>query len=436
MTNQFQSGFALLIGVDENAFSQFALPTVAQDVRATYQVLTNPDYCAYPPAQVKVLLGKDATRDNILNGLNWLGEQVQAQGGAATALVYYSGHGGQLNGEFFLLPYDLKSPLTATALRATDFASAIADLVPERLLVLLDCCHAGGMGAKDGDTADTAALPLWASKFVKGAAPMTDFGDWGKGRVVISSSTATQSSYLRMDRTMSVFTYHILAALTGHAQPAAGATSVLVSDLVGYVTRNVSAQVRQEYPGKDQDPVVQWQGENFPVALLAGGKGISAANPAPDPVALVQATLPIPVSSQINATQSVVIIGNNSGTIQNQPVAITGNITAETLALGAAAQAHHTDKTTDNTSLQTLFIPLLLHLAKTQPAAVTIATQLQAEVAKTSGADDERIADLIEQLMAAAPNVASDVVALFSSNTLGQTTGAATRYVLKKIRRS
>ncbi len=32
---------------------------------------------------------------------------------------------------------------------ATDFAEAVSDLQPQRLLVILDCCHAGGMGIKD-----------------------------------------------------------------------------------------------------------------------------------------------------------------------------------------------------------------------------------------------------------------------------------------------
>ena len=61
----------------------------------------------------------------------------------------------------------------------------------------------------------------------------------GQGRAVLSSSTAEESSYVRSDRRMSIFTYHLIEALTGHARPPDGATEVLVSDVMGYVSRRV-----------------------------------------------------------------------------------------------------------------------------------------------------------------------------------------------------
>ena len=51
---------------------------------------------------------------------------------------------------YYLIPYDVREATVRTrSLRAEDFAAEIAALLPKRLLVLLDCCHAGGMGFKE-----------------------------------------------------------------------------------------------------------------------------------------------------------------------------------------------------------------------------------------------------------------------------------------------
>ena len=78
MAEQFSNGYALLIAVDENAISKWSLPDVAKDVAALEEVLVHPERCAYPPDQVKVIKGQEATRQNILDQLEWLQDQVAA----------------------------------------------------------------------------------------------------------------------------------------------------------------------------------------------------------------------------------------------------------------------------------------------------------------------------------------------------------------------
>jgi hypothetical protein len=94
MSNEFNHGYALLIGVNENHVSSWALPDVVKDIKALTGVLTHPQRCAYPKDNVKPITGKDATRQNILNGLEWLRECIQADASHnATAIIYYTGHG-------------------------------------------------------------------------------------------------------------------------------------------------------------------------------------------------------------------------------------------------------------------------------------------------------------------------------------------------------
>ena len=299
MPNQFANGYALLVAVDENQAARWALPVVGKDIRALAGVLAHPQRCAYPSANVKVIKGKDATRSGILDGLAWLEDQLKADtSGSTTAIIYFSGHGWRDTATdpptYYLFPYDLRdNALRLTALQASAFAEAVEHLAPHRLLVALDCCHAGGMNIK-GIQAEGSAVPAGLFMGAEKGVPVqaTSKGleglALGSGRAVLSSSKGEQSSYVRRDEKMSIFTYHLIEALTGHAEPADGAKEVLVSDVMGYVTRHVDDSAQKEY-GKAQTPDFQVSG-NFAVALLLGGKGLTKGTPAPDPLVPMRST--------------------------------------------------------------------------------------------------------------------------------------------------
>lgn len=300
MDSQFTNGYALLVAINDNAVAAWALPDVKKDIDALAKVLTHPERCAYPKENVKVLTGKDATRQKIIEGLDWLADCIKAdKTGNATAVIYYSGHGWR-NEEtepptYYLIPYDMRQDaMQARALSATDFASYIGALKPKRLLVMLDCCHAAGMGIKDLKAA-APSLQSWqipVAVLMKGekvpalAPGAKDFAELavGAGRAVLTSSQGDQSSWIRNDGLMSIFTYHLIEALTGHAQPEEGATNVLVSDVMSYVWRHVPQSAKKEHDA-EQVPDYQVSG-NFPVAVLLGGKGLAKGAKAPSPLKL------------------------------------------------------------------------------------------------------------------------------------------------------
>jgi hypothetical protein len=293
--NQFDHGYALLIGVNDCKVKKWALEGVLKDIQEVENVLKDPERCAYLEDNIKKMTGSNATSEGILKGLEWLKGRVEADATEnSTVIIYYSGHGWRDASSgttvFYLIPYNVEEQqVSSSALKADEFADAVASLKPRRLLVLLDCCHAGGMEVKDlGDLPDGyTAAAISPSQFMGGEKSAWKPGEEnpnalakGNGRAVLSSSTGMQKSYMCRDNEMSIFTYHLIEALTGHARPQEGATEVLVSDVMSYVWRRVPVTVKNEW-GREQMPDYNVNG-NFPIALLLGGEGISLENKTED----------------------------------------------------------------------------------------------------------------------------------------------------------
>lgn len=302
MTETFDHGYAVVIGIDDNAIPQLALPTVARDVAAVRDVLVHPERCAYPPHNVRLLSGAAATKAGILTALEWLRDQASADPDA-TSVLYYSGHGAVDKGRYYLIPYDVKiSTIYTDAIPAEEFNARLRATAAKRLLVIFDCCHAGGVGSRESglenlDEADsiistapfpfdlaTGDLPANSDEEIGGALEAVSDLLEGEGRAILNSSTGGQKSYLRADRTMSLFTYHFIEALTGHAPHPDDATVVTVTDVMSWVTNEVAKSAARE--GRDQTPVMRTSGI-FPVAQLLGGRGVAVGlgETPPDPLA-------------------------------------------------------------------------------------------------------------------------------------------------------
>ncbi len=234
----FSYGHALIIGVGTYQDRRIrSVPTTANDARAVASLLRDPHLAAYPDAQVRVLLDAKASRTNILDALEDLANRV----GDGTALIFFAGHGAPVGADYALLPYDADlNDLATTALTTEVFQQRVAKIraKAKRLIVLLNCCHAGGVG----DTV-LGADPDGFS----GDAPPADFYRplaVGSGQVVISSSRPTQKSgaVSQTNPAHTPFGAQLLAALRGKA-PGAGA-GVGIFELFAYLRAQVPADAR------------------------------------------------------------------------------------------------------------------------------------------------------------------------------------------------
>lgn len=253
MNQTFNQGHALLIGVGGSD-----LPGTVTDAQGLGEMLSHPAYCAYPAKQVEILTAAGATRPHILDALTRLAEQTNEE---ATVVVYFSGHGyratSSMGTAYYLLPhgYDVDR-LYETAISGQELSAALLAIPHRKLLLLLDCCHAGGLDniKAPGLTLTPAAIPLEAAE---------KFGE-GSGRMVIASSFAHEKSFA--GKPYSAFTLALIEALCG-----VGAAQqdgfVYASDLALHAREKVPQRT-----GGRQHPFFNFaQADNFAVAYYAAG---------------------------------------------------------------------------------------------------------------------------------------------------------------------
>jgi uncharacterized caspase-like protein len=269
----FSYGHALIIGIGTYQNTKLSVPggTTANDARALAGLLRDSQLAAYPDDQVRVLLDARATRTTILDELEALAKR--AHGG--TALIFFAGHGEQVGTSYALLPSDADlKDLVGTGITAEVFHERVAKVraSAKRLVVLLNCCHAGGVG--------DAVLDAGA-ELLSGEAPPADFYRplaVGSGQAVISSSRPTQKSGARSNANAqhTPFGAQLLAALRGQV-PGAGA-GVGIFELFAHLRAHVPADAKHIwYQGGPlrQEPLfyASQLDDNLAVALRPGWQG-------------------------------------------------------------------------------------------------------------------------------------------------------------------
>jgi len=263
----FDNAHALVIGIA--GYTNIRKLPKVQDAEDLAAVLVDPALCGYDPKNVTVLLEQNATRERIRAGFEWLKGRCNAD---STVLLSFSGHGGQItegaNQGQYLLPVETVYPwddeLARTAISGTELTEALRAIQARRLTVVLDCCHAGGIG-EPRDLGSTEPVAIGLSDGYLNELKS------GTGRVIISATRGTDPAYVRAGAKYGVFTGHFLAGLRGAARGEGGVIRIL--DLYTYVQEKVVA----DQP--NQRPVLKVElEENYPIVRYRGGK---ASAPAP-----------------------------------------------------------------------------------------------------------------------------------------------------------
>jgi helicase len=188
-----------------------------------------------------VLLTDDqATKDGLVKAF----ERLAACEADDVVVIGFSGHGTSTH-ELVFYDTDLRD-IPGTTISLDELAGLFSQIPAKRLLLVLDCCFSGGMGAK---VLQVEAVPRDVSSV---GAKLDILG--GQGRVILTASGPTQEAYENPRRGHGLLTSEFLAALQGPEELREG-ERLGIFRLLEWVTRRVSDAARQI--GREQEPTVR-----------------------------------------------------------------------------------------------------------------------------------------------------------------------------------
>lgn len=188
----------------------------------------------------ELLLDEKATRQAICEQLERL-EKCKADD---VVVIAFSGHGSETHE---LVTYDADpDDLHKTAITLSELTDWFSGIPARHVICILDCCFSGGMGAK--------VLHVEASSRKMDSAEEALKQLSGKGKLILTASTASQEAWEIGRVGHGLLTHHLLNALQG-AEEVGKNGKVSVYKLLDYVT----TQVRDGAAvfGKKQDPTLR-----------------------------------------------------------------------------------------------------------------------------------------------------------------------------------
>ena len=127
---------ALVIG-QSNYRAVVPLPNPANDARAVAQMLTDSGF--------EVLTSADLSQTELRAKVGDFAARVAQKGPDTVALVFYAGHGLQIDGENFLVPVDVdpkrETDIPLQAVRLNDILNTLASVPSKARILLLDSCR-------------------------------------------------------------------------------------------------------------------------------------------------------------------------------------------------------------------------------------------------------------------------------------------------------
>ncbi len=257
-------GYALVVGIGEyrHLDESRQLLFAQSDAEAMYRVLISHEGGAFPPENVRLLTGAQATLANIRHALeDWLPAVATP---ADRVVVYFAGHGFVQNGRGYLAPTDVDpGRLEETAYPMAALGDVMANRVQAHWKVLLtDSCHSGKINA---ETTNEALDQQY------GALP--------RSFLTLTATREREMSHEDPDLStgFGFFTYFLTQAWRGHADNDPCDGRITADEVIEYVRANVRRYARDRQ--LSQTPTAR--GDYDPAMLLGVGTVcLGAADPA------------------------------------------------------------------------------------------------------------------------------------------------------------
>jgi WD40 repeat protein len=245
--------YVLAVGVAQYANPSFNLGLPAKDARDFAGVLMKQKGRLYADVQVHLLTDAEATRDNVVDGLEWLQHEVTAHD---VGMMFLAGHGmNDNNGKYYFLPHNADpEKLLRTGVPQSDIRDTLSRMAGKAVF-FVDTCHSGNALG----TAKTRGLGDDINAFVN------DLASAENGVVVFAASTGRQLSLEDPAWGNGAFTKAVVEGLNGKAD-FQKAGRITLKGLDYYIDERV-----KELTGGRQSPVsIAPSGvADFPIAVVA-----------------------------------------------------------------------------------------------------------------------------------------------------------------------
>jgi len=218
--------YVLAIGVGTYADERVPhLTYPAKDARDFVASLMKQKGGLYLDVTVKVLTDGAATRDAILDGLDWIQKQTTQHD---VAMVFISGHGdNDSQGDYYFLPANFnQDKVRSTALNFSEIRTTVEALAGKTLF-FVDTCRAGnaiGTGTRRGGSPNITAI-------------VSELANAENGAIVFTACTGKQSALEDPKWGNGAFTLALIEGLSGKA--AHGGNRVTVDMLDVYISERV-----------------------------------------------------------------------------------------------------------------------------------------------------------------------------------------------------
>lgn len=244
--------YVLAVGVANYSDKTLNLTYPAKDAKDFSGVLEHQKNRLYREITIRLLTDEQATRDNIMDGLEWLQKQVTQKD---IAVVFFAGHGmnDPMTGQFYFLPHNANlTAVKRTMVANTDITSTM-EYLPGKRVLFMDSCNSANVSGK---TKTRSALDI--------ASLRKEFESAGQGAVVFAAASGRQGAQEKEDWGNGAFTKAVIEGLTGKADPKKTGR-VTVSSLNAYITERV-----KEITEGFQTPIFKSQDDlaDFPLVIL------------------------------------------------------------------------------------------------------------------------------------------------------------------------
>jgi WD40 repeat protein len=243
--------YVLAVGVSAYQDAELRLDLAAKDALDFGAVWNEQKGRLYSSVEVRALTDAQATKGDILDGLEWLQRQVTIKD---VAVLFFAGHGiNDSTGMFYFLPVDADlEKLKRTGISQSDITSTVTGIAG-KVLVFMDACHSGNLMGK-----------MKRRGLVVVSSVINELASAENGAVVFSSATGRQYALENKEWDNGAFTKAVVEGIGGKADyTSTGRITLNMLDL--YVSERVKELTQgRQTPTTVKPPNVP----DFPVVML------------------------------------------------------------------------------------------------------------------------------------------------------------------------